>query len=500
LPPSHHPKELEKVAKMDGGGAVLGDGGGASNDGDINDNRAVVDSIRTINQPDDNTSDDDDGGVEDDDSWHRRDLRAREYEEDYSNADGGYDDDDDDDPVAEGEEDPTAAAAAAKAALLPRPEPSEAQASAVKFSTIARSLEVVSRAVADKKGWSETEKLERVLPAKFLQTIDEHNANVAAAVAAAAAGATTATTAATLPETIFPILRLLCPDQDGTRQFAIQEAKLGVMYVEALGLVRGTTKYNMIVHFSDPQYVSHKQGCGDLSRVVETVLAMTKSVKLLSDCTVGHVNQALDEFAQLSGRARSIGRTGGGVSPAAATATPPNNKQQRPKLNDLRTAWLKNLDQGQGRRRGLSPLEHKWLCKILLRRMNFGLVRTSAYMWAFCVWEVAFFRQSIDCCGLLSRKANVSLCVWVSYRCRLLRAINGWYVDTCTDHMFGSHDEHLTQSCTCSFSFFGFLFRPVEVVQSAGPGHVGRAQQPEGDMHETLLPRVPCGWDEETNR
>jgi hypothetical protein len=41
--------------------------------------------------------------------------------------------------------------------------------------------------------------------------------------------------------------------------------------------------------------------------------------------------------------------------------------------------WLRSLHNNNGSdgRKGLSPIEHKWLARILMKKMQFGLVRLS---------------------------------------------------------------------------------------------------------------------------
>jgi DNA ligase N terminus len=147
----------------------------------------------------------------------------------------------------------------------------------------------------------------------------------------------------------------------------------------------------MLVHFTDRDVVRTKaEGQGDFSVVVQHVVGTTKvKDKKGSGYTVGMINQALDDLASLQGKARSAksnhdwkqsssDEAGGGGSA--------KKKKKKPlTLKELRILWLKRLNEGTPVCPGLSPLEHKWLVRILLKKLQFGLVRDTQVLVVFCL-------------------------------------------------------------------------------------------------------------------
>jgi DNA ligase N terminus len=250
-----------------------------------------------------------------------------------------------DDPVAEGDEPPP-----------PRLEPSEQKASSMKFHTLCVALETVWNAGVQKKNWSDVQKLWKILPPKFLQWLDTPSDDGR-------------------PESIFPILRLLLPEKDGSRQFQMAESTLGVMYGTALGFSVQSNKYGMLLRYSDPNSgLTKAQGLGDFSIVVQTVVGFTKvsSPNNGSGYTVGRINEALDLLASLPGKARQL-KSNHDWKKDGDDGKP---KAKAPTLKTLRARWLRQLNEGSTNCTGLSPLEHKWLVRIMLKKLQFGLVRT----------------------------------------------------------------------------------------------------------------------------
>lgn len=251
-----------------------------------------------------------------------------------------------DDPVAEGDEPPP-----------PRLEPSEEKASSMKFHTLCVALETVWNAGVQKKNWSDAQKLWKILPPKFLQWLDTPSAEDGR------------------PESIFPILRLLLPEKDGSRQIQMAESTLGVMYGTALGFSVQSNKYRMLLRYSDPNSgLTKAQGLGDFSIVVRTVVGFTKvdTPSTGSGYTVGRINEALDLLASLPGKARQL-KSNHDWKRDNDNGKP---KAKPPTLKTLRARWLRQLNEGSANCAGLSPLEHKWLVRILLKKLQFGLVRT----------------------------------------------------------------------------------------------------------------------------
>ena len=309
----------------------------------------------------------------------------------------------------------------------------EDMASSMKFYTLCAALEAVWNASVNtastatnrsssknsnnnnnnnnSKRWSETQKLWKILPPKFLHHLQE------------ATSTTTATTKTV--QSIFPILRLLLPEKDGSRQFQMAESTISIMYGNALGLsaTQKSSKYQMLLNYTDPNYVTQPQdGLGDLSLVVQTVVATTK-IHVPSTFTIGQINMALDVLATIPARAKQMKSNHDWKASSSSTseATAKQNhsakklgKKKVVSMKDLRIQWLRQLNDGTfrggsststgnngangandanpnpgGTNHGLSPLEHKWLVRILLRKMQFGLVR-FVLLFCFCLLSCLF--------------------------------------------------------------------------------------------------------------
>jgi hypothetical protein len=335
-----------------------------------------------------------------------------------------YIDNDDDEPEAEGDAEILDNKPTTKLLV------SEEIASSMKFYTLCVALEAVWKAstgggssTTDRsnnkknKKWSDIQKLWRILPPKFLQHLYDSSNPLTTAAATNSSSAsnsngptqtdqsnttTTTDTGIRKAESIFPILRLLLPEKDGSRQFHMAESTISIMYGNALGLSQQSMKYKMLLYYTDPNYVTMKEyGLGDLSIVVQTVVASTK-INLPnsgSTYTVGHINDALDILASLPAKARQYksnhdwNQTGNNNRETNSKKQKMNNKIS---LKDLRIQWLRQLNDGTFKssnttrttdtinsiNNGLSPLEHKWLVRILLKKMQFGLVR--CYSFFFC--------------------------------------------------------------------------------------------------------------------
>ncbi len=184
------------------------------------------------------------------------------------------------------------------------------------------------------------------------------------------------------------------------------ESTIGVMYGKALGLSETSKKSKMLLYYTDPTYVNKDEGLGDLSLVVQTVVATTK-MDLPSTYTLLHINEALDTLASLPAKAKQLKsshdwnkKNMDGTSPSPHKKLKTSTKN-RFSIGVLRVEWLRQLNDGTFQSRsgtcggsststsnknltiqnnpGLSPLEHKWLVQILLKKMQYGLVRCSVW-------------------------------------------------------------------------------------------------------------------------
>mmetsp|Transcript_6990 Transcript_6990/g.17073 ORF Transcript_6990/g.17073 Transcript_6990/m.17073 type:complete len:755 (-) Transcript_6990:3498-5762(-) len=197
--------------------------------------------------------------------------------------------------------------------------------------------------------WKEKEKLEYILPRDMLnsESMKGHS--------------------------IFPYLRLLLPEQDSRRQFRVKEKKIAEAYCKAQGFGKGTKNYEMLMNFTDPQKVP-PDIAGDLSLVIEYVLKKRLPESIHSKIKLGEVNCYLDEMANLRAHAnknsdKGVAHHNHGWRKALQVGNNNNNSNEE-KQSDatLRADWLRRMMSN-----GLSPLEHKWLVRILQKKMEIGV-------------------------------------------------------------------------------------------------------------------------------
>lgn len=209
------------------------------------------------------------------------------------------------------------------------------------------------------KRWKEDQRLEYIIPRNMIDSLQG--------------------------QTIYPHLRLLLPDQDSSRQFNLRETKIAQMYCNAVGLAKGTKNYDSLMCFTDPQKV-RPDIAGDLSQVVQDVMKLRIPSDLHSKITLGKMNELLDELANLRAAARAgdNARAGGMTGRAhhnhewrSGRESQAGPRQTKKSDSTLRAEWLSRvMDKWK-----LSPLEHKWLVRILLRKMDIGLGCATILKW-----------------------------------------------------------------------------------------------------------------------
>jgi DNA ligase N terminus len=253
-----------------------------------------------------------------------------------------------DDPVAEGDE-----------PYLPKPEPSIKKASSTKFLSLCKGLETVCRIIRKReRSMSEVEKLKTILKPEYLQWLAQPPPT------------------GEPPESAFPVLRLLLPEKDGSRSFQMKEKILGKMYADAFGYSPNTTKYQKLMNFTNPNVVSPDEGVGDFSLVVYSIISKErKQARDAKGLSIGEINLQLDELSSLPRKAREAKsnhdwRNAG----SKQTSSSPSSTVRKPtSLNALRSEWLRKIHADRPGRAGLSPVEHKWLVRILLNRLHIGV-------------------------------------------------------------------------------------------------------------------------------
>ncbi|KAL3940098.1 MAG: hypothetical protein SGBAC_005282 [Bacillariaceae sp.] len=179
-------------------------------------------------------------------------------------------------------------------------------------------------------------------------------------------------------ESLFPLLRLYCPDKDSTptREYGINEQNIAQAYCDVLGLqTRGgiaglihcSDLANMLLHFRDPTWVRIDL-VGDLSMVVQHVMN-ERTIYTQSKLDLGDINALLDELAALNPKQQHYHHD----------ACKTEKENVRPKVNakaNLRKmleAWFRKVILEHN----LSPLEHKWLVRIILKKPDLGVRSTS---------------------------------------------------------------------------------------------------------------------------
>ena len=225
------------------------------------------------------------------------------------------------------------------------------KANALSFAMICHRLEKLWALKRSKKKVSEKEKKQYLLPPKLLQSLEG--------------------------QSIFPLLRLILPDIDSARNCFLKEKLIAQLYCAVEGFAKNTKHYNMLYNYTNPQLVPHTMA-GDLSLVIQHVLSQ-RIPSTPSKATLGDINQALDELARL----KRLTASSTNHEWRRTTADDDNNnndnasKKKKPSILSLREEWLTKLQ----RRYRLSPLEHKWLVRILLQKLEFGLGWRAVLGW-----------------------------------------------------------------------------------------------------------------------
>jgi hypothetical protein len=260
-----------------------------------------------------------------------------------------------DEPDAEGDEPP-------KEEL----EPSEEAFGKMKFALVCKRLESLYKLSVDsnkkrKKAVPLAQKLAFLIPPKSLEQFTQLKPGER-------------------PQTTFPLIRLLCPDKDTSRQFFMKESTMASAYIAAFGWKKDAKTSQALLNFHNPAKSGHDKA--DFSLVLQSLLE-GKDVKPREGCKVGpriqlepssltvaDINQALDELAGM--RHRGNQRPSNHDWAAGGEKQPASNKRQKwdPTLARQRARWVERLLFGNRR---ISPLEHKWLVRIVFsNNMRFG--------------------------------------------------------------------------------------------------------------------------------
>mmetsp|Transcript_4518 Transcript_4518/g.11418 ORF Transcript_4518/g.11418 Transcript_4518/m.11418 type:complete len:797 (+) Transcript_4518:205-2595(+) len=211
--------------------------------------------------------------------------------------------------------------------------------------------------------------------------------------------------------TPFPWMRLIVPENDTSRQFMMKQKKIEKMYSGSFGL--SPDKQDMMKNYTNPSYVPADRA-GDLSLVAELILQGKLPTDKHSTMSVKEINQYLDHLASFrnarfskghsshkwwqEAKAQRYGRSHWSQSQL-------DHKSEREKETAWQIVWLDKI-----RERGLSPLEHKWLIRIILGdKMDVGVGVVTLLEWyspyGKDVWNAHNNLQKV--CTLLSNPAFI---------------------------------------------------------------------------------------------
>jgi len=147
----------------------------------------------------------------------------------------------------------------------------------------------------------------------------------------------------------FSFIRLMIPDKNAIRPHCgMKEKTIATTWAEAIGLSKTSRDSLKLLNYNDPIHAS-STACGDLSlgilEVMEKRYPFSKS-----KITVGEVNDLLDELAMMKRQQKQTFRT---------------------KLQ-MKVQWVERLIAKQ-----FCPLEHKWIVRILLQKLELGVSSES---------------------------------------------------------------------------------------------------------------------------
>jgi len=163
----------------------------------------------------------------------------------------------------------------------------------------------------------------------------------------------------------FPVLRLMMPDKDNVRPHSgMKEKMIASVWGDAIGLNKNSPDYLKLTNYNDPMYAG-PTACGDLSLAIFEVIhkrhpsSSHGSIGTRnngSNVTIGEINSLLDELAAIKR-----------MSMTTTTSNSSSYNGYRTK-RQMRARWVEKLIH-----KNLSPLEHKWIVRILLQRLEMGI-------------------------------------------------------------------------------------------------------------------------------
>jgi len=195
----------------------------------------------------------------------------------------------------------------------------------------------------------------------------------------------------------YSMLRLIFPDRDGVRpHLGLKERSIARHWGDALGLNRNSSAYHRLQKYTDPTYaninINAKPGeVGDLGIAVYEVLS-DRMGSDSSKITIGKLNVLLDELAMIykEGLTKSAAKT------KAAQ----------------KTTWVSNIQ-----KLGLSPLEQKWLVKIILHNCNID-IGFETFISNFHPRAVAIYNSNRSLKHLCAALSDPEWMAYYEHRCK----------------------------------------------------------------------------------
>lgn len=181
------------------------------------------------------------------------------------------------------------------------------------------------------------------------------------------------------PESPFPLIRLLCPDKDASREYFIKHSTLAKAYIKAHAWDNKNPIAQALMKPTDPQKIAAANlppVLGDLSELIRIVLKDRIDNKP-SSLTVADINKALDELAAFKHRG-NIRPSNHDWEAGSGNASKRKRYDKTHQLGALQADWIKRFLGGSRR---LSPLEHKWLTRIILKEMKINMGFDKILRW-----------------------------------------------------------------------------------------------------------------------
>ncbi|CAL8118040.1 unnamed protein product [Orchesella dallaii] len=175
-------------------------------------------------------------------------------------------------------------------------------------------------------------------------------------------------------DSMYPILRILLPDVDrGRRAYGFKSSVLGRMFAQILGLDKKSKDGRSLLEFKDPERAGAL--AGDIGTIVQSIMKNRFSSNADSNNgpTLTDLHEILDRIAK----------------------NPENDVNQERQKKILQSFIRK-----------LSPLEGKWLVRILLKEMRLGFSSTKATVYGLLHKQARLLSERIGDLELLCQKLN----------------------------------------------------------------------------------------------